>query len=220
MDTGNEKDETRLPRIPQPDLVSRRTAIKTAGVAISAVAVSGSALSAQSETPVTLTPAEYATLDAVAARLIPSDANGPGAREARAARFIDRGLGGALRDALDQYRSGLAALDVFSNTAYGTGFAALSETDQDAVLEAVQDNEASGFDENSGQFFNMVRGHVIQGTFSDPFYGGNDNFVGWDMIGYPGVRTAVPAQYQQMDGEHTPNHVSVYDSTMFDEGEL
>ena len=43
----------------------------------------------------------------------------------------------------------------------------------------------------------MVRSHVIQGTFSDPFYGGNMNFVGWDLIGYPGVRTAVTENDQR-----------------------
>jgi hypothetical protein len=41
---------------------------------------------------------------------------------------------------------------------------------------------------NAG-FFNLIRTHTIQGTFSDPFYGGNANFVGWDLIGYPGART-------------------------------
>ena len=32
----------------------------------------------------------------------------------------------------------------------------------------------------------MVRTHTLQGTFGDPYYGGNANFVGWDLIGYPG----------------------------------
>lgn len=84
------------------------------------------------------------------------------------------------------------------------------------MLEEVQDGEADGV---SPAFFNTVRTHTIQGMFSDPFYGGNVEFVGWDMIGYPGVRVSVPAEYQQMDVEHPPNHVSVYDSTMFEPGE-
>src|SRR6185503_8347042 len=45
---------------------------------------------------VNLTPAEAATLEAVVARLIPADANGPGALEAGAARYIDGALGSAL----------------------------------------------------------------------------------------------------------------------------
>ena len=46
-----------------------------------------------------LTAAEADILDAVVARLIPTDANGPGATEARAAHYIDRALGGALAPA-------------------------------------------------------------------------------------------------------------------------
>src|SRR5579862_3856921 len=43
-----------------------------------------------------LTAAEADLLEAIVARLIPSDALGPGAKEARAAHYIDRALGGAL----------------------------------------------------------------------------------------------------------------------------
>src|SRR5580765_1518867 len=43
-----------------------------------------------------LTASELATLEAFCARLIPTDENGPGAKEAHAAQYIDRALGGAL----------------------------------------------------------------------------------------------------------------------------
>ena len=52
-------------------------------------------------------------------------------------------------------------------------------------------------------FFALVRTHTIQGTFCDPAYGGNANFVGWDLIGYPGVRLNVTAADQRM--AQTPN---------------
>ena len=45
----------------------------------------------------TLTAAEADTLEAIVARLIPTDENGPGATEARAAHYIDRALTGPLR---------------------------------------------------------------------------------------------------------------------------
>ncbi len=201
--------------------VSRRDLLRAAGIAGgAAVVVPGAGLRAQGEEPAILTAEEYATLDAICARIIPADENGPGAGEARAARYIDRGLGGALSGSLAAYREGLAALDAYARGSRGEGFRNLTEADQDRVLAEVEDGDATGFAANPAQFFNLVRGHTIQGTFSDPFYGGNDNFTGWDMIGYPGVRTAVPAAYQQMDGDHAPNHVSVYDFTMFDEGEI
>ena len=64
-------------------------------------------------------------------------------------------------------------------------------------------------------FFALVRTHTIQGTFCDPFYGGNDNFVGWDLLGYPGVRTIVTADEQRMGITLKPNHKSAYDYAMF-----
>jgi len=60
-----------------------------------------------------------------------------------------------------------------------------------------------------------VRTHTIQGTFSDPYYGGNANFVGWDLIGYPGVRLAVTANEQRLDLKPIPTHKSAYDYAMF-----
>jgi gluconate 2-dehydrogenase gamma chain len=69
-------------------------------------------------------------------------------------------------------------------------------------------------------FFNVVRAHTIQGVFSDPFYGGNANFIGWDLIGYPGVRTGVSAEYQKMGAKLGSNHRSAYDFGMFSQGEL
>ena len=59
--------------------------------------------------------------------------------------------------------------------------------------------------------------HTLQGTFGDPYYGGNANFVGWDLIGYPGVRTMVTAADQQAleTRQLKPNHQSAYDYEMF-----
>ena len=54
----------------------------------------------------TLTATEADTLEAIVARLIPTDANGPGAIEARAAHYIDRALGGALASRARRTRPG------------------------------------------------------------------------------------------------------------------
>ena len=73
---------------------------------------------------------------------------------------------------------------------------------------------ASGFEGSAG-FFNLVLAHTVQGTFGDPFYGGNRNFAGWDLIGYPGVRLAVAAEQQNLDAKTSPTHMSAYDYSMF-----
>lgn len=129
-------------------------------------------------------------LEAIVARLIPSDENGPGATEARAAHYIDRALVGPLRSSRAAYAAGLEALDTYAQTAKGAAFVKLSAADQDAALTDMEKNVATGFNPNASTFFNLVRTHTIQGTFCDSYYGGDANFVGWDLIGYPGLRLA------------------------------
>lgn len=166
-----------------------------------------------------LTAAEADLLDAIVARLIPSDANGPGAREANAVRYIDRGLAGALSASREAYRAGLAALDRYSRSSRGRPFVELSPTDQDSILIDVETGAATGsgagFQGSSAQFFALMRGHTWQGTFGDPYYGGNTNFVGWNLLGYPGVRTYVAPDEQQMNVAVKPIRKSAYDDAMF-----
>lgn len=166
-----------------------------------------------------LTAIEADLLDAVVARLIPTDANGPGATEARAVRYIDRALAGALAASREAYRTGLAALDRYARSSRGRPFTELSPTDQDSVLIDVETGAATGsgagFQGSSAQFFAIVRSHTWQGTFGDPYYGGNANFVGWDLLGYPGVRTYVGPNEQRLNVVIKPNHKSAYDDPMF-----
>jgi hypothetical protein len=79
----------------------------------------------------------------------------------------------------------------------------------------MEKNIATGFAPNSSTFFNLVRTHTIQGMFSDPYYGGNANFVGWDLLGYPGLRMMVTEDDQRMSVQPTPNRRSAYDFEMF-----
>jgi gluconate 2-dehydrogenase gamma chain len=164
-----------------------------------------------------LTATEADLLEAIVARLIPSDANGPGATEARAAHYIDRALGGALASSRQAYAAGLVALDRYSRSSRGKAFTELSATDQDSVLIDVETGAATGFTGSSAQFFALVLNHTHQGTFGDPYYGGNANFIGWDLIGYPGIRTMVTAADQKsLEGQALkPNHKSAYDYQNF-----
>lgn len=214
--------------------VSRRDLLKRAGMAGAAMTIpltpvgGGDAAAAPpaaiveavAQTPrreaiENLTAAEADLLEAICARIIPTDASGPGAREARAAHFIDRALGGALASSKPAYTAGFAAFDRYCRSSRGKPFLELSDRDQDSVLIDVETGAATGFQGSSAAFFGMVRTHTLQGTFGDPFYGGNANFVGWDLIGYPGVRTNVSADDQRLGVKLTPNHKSAYDTEMF-----
>jgi gluconate 2-dehydrogenase gamma chain len=162
-----------------------------------------------------LTAGEADILEAVVGRLIPTDANGPGAVEARAVHYIDRALGGALSGSRPAYTAGLAALDGFARSSRGVAFTELTPVDQDAVLTEVEKGSATGFTGSSAAFFTLVLSHTHQGMFGDPYYGGNADFVGWDLIGYPGVRTMVTAEQQRMGSHVKPNHKSAYDYDTF-----
>jgi gluconate 2-dehydrogenase gamma chain len=156
-------------------------------------------------------------MDAIVARLIPTDELGPGATEAHAVTYIDRALGDALKTSKVAYSSGLAALDRYARSSRGAPFTELSAIDQDSVLIDIETGAATGFTGSSAAFFAMVLSHTHQGTFGDPYYGGNANFVGWDLIQYPGVRTMVSAADQQAleKKELKANHKSAYDYDAF-----
>ena len=217
-------------------MISRRDLLKIAGVAGAAGVAGGEAAPAQAqrstgggpERPAVraleaLTAEEAALLDAIVARLIPTDANGPGATEAQAVRYIDRALAGALKESREAYRVNLAALDRYARSSRGAAFTALSPGDQDSVLIDVETGTATGsvagWQGSSAAFFAMMRGHTWQGTFGDPFYGGNANFVGWDLLGYPGLRLAVTADEQRLGAKPAPTHRSAYDNEMFNKAQ-
>lgn len=162
-----------------------------------------------------LSTTEFDTLEAIVARLIPTDANGPGAAEAGSARYIDRALADALAPSRTAYAAGLAAVEQYARRTKGASFVKLSPEDQDDVLTGMESNRATGFTPDSASFFDLVRNHTLQGTFGDPYYGGNANFVGWDLLGYPGVRTVVSPDLQRMGIQIAPNHKSAYDYEMF-----
>ncbi len=163
----------------------------------------------------TLTPAEGATLEAIVARLIPTDENGPGATEARAAYYIDRALEDALAPSRETYAAGLAAVDALARRTKNATFVRLASQEQDEILREMESGNAAGFAPNSSTFFELVRTHTIQGTFCDPHYGGNASFVGWDLIGYPGVRIVVTADHQRLGESPRPLHRSAYDFERF-----
>ena len=210
-----------------PRNAARREMLKRVGAASAVAVVPGTELTktAQAQpkataTPLrealeTLTAAESDILEAMVARIVPTDSNGPGAAEARAAHYIDRALTGPIASSKAAYVSGLAALDAYAQSSKGAPFTKLNARDQDVVLTDLEKNVAKDFRPSASAFFDMVRNHTMQGMFSDPYYGGNANFIGWDLIGYPGIRMVVSAEDQSMSKPPKPLRKSAYDEAMF-----
>ena len=128
-----------------------------------------------------------ATIAAFVERLMPDAPGKPGARDAGVLNYSDLALAGADADQQDFYRRGLAQLDVHCRKAYNQSFARLTAAQQDEVIGALEQGKADEFTYPSAQaFFNTVRTHTMEGMFADPLYGGNKDFTGWRLVGFPG----------------------------------
>jgi gluconate 2-dehydrogenase gamma chain len=135
--------------------------------------------------------AEGAAMRALAARIIPSDADSPGAEEAGAAWFADLALNGPFTDLADTVRAGLANLDARSRAAHGAVFASVDPVAQDAIIGDIV----------TAPFFATARMLVIMGTFSDPSHGGNRNHAGFTMLGMEHASAYAPP-FGWYDAEH------------------
>ncbi|WP_347260581.1 gluconate 2-dehydrogenase subunit 3 family protein [Rudaea sp.] len=113
---------------------------------------------------------EAADFAAIAAQIIPSGDDLPGANEAGVVYFIDAALGGFMAGAAADLRKGLADL----NQSAGVRFATLPA---DRQVQALKGAEAT-------PFFEAVRFLTIGGMFALPGYGGNRDSAGWKLLGF------------------------------------
>jgi len=133
---------------------------------------------------------------ALTERIMPDAPGKPGARAAGVANYIDLALAGAYQDQQYFYRTGLAQLDAYCHAQYKRGFAGLTPAQQDDVVSALAAGKSDGFTFPTAQaFFRTVRTHTMEGMFGDPIYGGNRDFAGWQLIGFPGSQM----QYTEAD---------------------
>jgi gluconate 2-dehydrogenase gamma chain len=176
--------------------LSRRTLIQSAAF----VPLAALTLPAQQQSA--LTPQQMKTLTAFIDRLIPRDELGPGAVDAGAQIYIDGVLAGPNAGEKETFAQGLEELDAAARKMHGAAFADTSPQQRDEVITEML----------STAFFNRARRLTLEGMFGDPYYGGNRNFAGWDLIRYPGPRPAVAAEDQRLNIEIKPYRVSAWGS--------
>jgi len=163
--------------------------------------------------PAFFTADETAFVDAAVARLIPNDPLGPGAKEAGVTHFIDRQLGGPYGRAqtwymqgpwregaesqgyqlkltpAELYRAAVQDIDAYCRKSYdGKRFAQLDAPTQDQVLKGIEKGDLKLERVPAKEFFDMLWENTRQGFLADPMYGGNRDFAGWKLIGFPGPR--------------------------------
>lgn len=157
-------------------------------------------------------PGERSFVRAAIDRLIPKDALGAGAVDAGVDAFIDAQLAGPFGQAsgiymrgpfrlgtteqgyqlpftpAQVYRLGIQRIDAHCKTQRGNVFAQLKPEQQDAILHDLEDGKIDLGEIPSTNFFNLLWGNAKEGFLADPIYGGNRDFAGWKLIGYPGPR--------------------------------
>jgi gluconate 2-dehydrogenase gamma chain len=196
--------------------LSRRSFLKAAGSASVASVAAVGAQAASKPAPNVQTgqlffnPQEAAFVHAACARLIPLDEHGAGAVEAGVPNYIDKQLAGTWGAGERLYRNGpwqtgtptqgyqlpFTPAELFRNALRGvaeelatTGkdFSKLLGAEQDAYLESLQKGGKDLHGVPSDVFFETLLAMTVEGFFSDPAYGGNQDMAAWKMIGFPGA---------------------------------
>jgi gluconate 2-dehydrogenase gamma chain len=169
-----------------------------------------------------LEPSEWQTLNALADVIIPSSPEGPSASEAGALAYLEKLLADRVprwklhprrvptfSRLLPYYRKLIDRVDAISREKFDVSFAQATADQREKVVEALA-TAAKGqvgyrvvglspVEKASDQeLFSMARGHVIQGYFAEPKYGGNRDYRAWESVrhtchfNYPKEKSSCP----------------------------
>ena len=156
---------------------SRRAALKalggTAGAAVLVPWLSDEGLLAFSriqaaKTPPTLlvlSPAQYATLEALVETIIPTDDRSPGAKEARVADYVDLLLSEQDQSVKLQWLGGLAEMDREATRRFGAPFRRLTAPQMESLVTAISRNEKTP-KTPAETFFVMAKTATIHGYYT------------------------------------------------------
>ncbi|WP_158904456.1 gluconate 2-dehydrogenase subunit 3 family protein [Burkholderia sp. L27(2015)] len=184
------------------------------------VSTSGNAAAATSAADTTpyqtryFTADEWRFIEAAVDRLIPADAEGPGALELNVAVFIDRQMDSGFGHAStwymqgpfhpdapalsgyqspltprELYRAGIASLNEYCKAHFsGKSFMELTPADQDKLFHGMDGGTVKLEHVSAGKFFALLLQNTKEGYLADPIHGGNKGGGSWKMIGFPGAR--------------------------------
>jgi gluconate 2-dehydrogenase gamma chain len=143
-----------------------------------------------SQEPIALSPSAWKSVDAITARILPTDRD-PGAREAGCVNFIDKALANEDAMILPLYEMSLAVIEGHCQSTFKEPFSALSEAQQDQVLRQIESGQLASWPAGPIRpeaFFATIRFHTLVGFTANPSYGGNRDYAGWKVMGFPGPR--------------------------------
>ena len=156
---------------------------------------------------------------------------GPGAKEAGVATFIDRQLSGPYGRAetwymqgpwkkgtkeqgyqlkltpAQLYRTAIADVDAWcSKNGKQSIRASSTPHEQDKMLHELEQGDIELARAPAKDFFAMLLQNTIEGFLADPMYGGNRDFAGWKLIGFPGPRYNYVAEIDQYGKRYADAH--------------
>ena len=184
----------------------------------------------------TLSATEAAFFSAVADTMIPADELSPSGTDCGVVVFCDRQLAGAWGGGAKMYRNGpfrkakpeygyqlpltpreffaagINATNAWTRASSGKDFDRLSAKERGEALKALESGKADLGDFNGKEFFEALLNLVMEGFFSDPIYGGNNDKVSWKMVGFPGL----PALYRNLVEEYRGKRYAVEPQSIAD----
>ena len=182
-----------------------------------------------------LTGPEVRFIDAAVSRLIPADDLGPGAKEAAVTYYIDGQLAGTWGVHGRQYRSGpwlegtpeqgfqsrftpqeiyriaIREINIYCVATCEKPFAQLPVQKQDEILKALEKNQVELPSLPSLLFFDLLWRNTEEGFFADPMYGGNQDKIGWKLLGFPGLPSGAYREHLDNPEVYGAEPVSILD---------
>jgi gluconate 2-dehydrogenase gamma chain len=133
---------------------------------------------------------QWVTVEALTAQIIPTDKY-PGAREAGVVNYIDIALASVYSAQQEMYVQGIKGVDQSAKAMFKKDrFLDLASEQQIELMKAMEQDKAPGevWKElaASSFLFDCLLPHTYEGFYADSMYGGNKNYVGWALVGFPG----------------------------------
>ena len=106
---------------------------------------------------------------------------------------------------LQVYEIGLQAVQDYAREQYGSTVPELDEGQLEQIIWDLLDDKVPGFEQfPPSSFFHTLRRHTAEGMFCDPSYGGNQNLIGWNLVGFPGAQRAYSVEALHSDDPPRP----------------
>ena len=101
------------------------------------------------------------------------------------------------------YQTATRDVNAWCQKNHGKDFAVLSAAEQEDVLHGLESGDIELVDVPAKVFFDMLWQNTVEGFLAAPMYGGNRNFVGWKLVGFPGPRYNYVSDIEQYGKPYT-----------------